>query len=115
MLPHYNSRAFVILVVNEGKGHIELVSQRNEHQRRQQQHQREEDEDEEEQEQEEDKRSRQLQRYRARLSSGDVFVIPASNPVAINASSDLNIIGFGINAENNQRNFLAGANKKKLN
>ena len=49
-----------------------------------------------------------MQNYKAKLSSGDVFVIPAGHPVAVKASSNLDLLGFGINAENNQRNFLAG-------
>ncbi|XP_045787490.1 vicilin-like [Trifolium pratense] len=101
LLPHYNSRATLIVAAVEGKGEFELVGQRNENQ----QEQREEDEEEEEEGQD---RSRQVQRYRARLSPGDVFVIPAGHPVAVSASSNLYLVGFGINAENNQRNFLAG-------
>ncbi|CAL5192759.1 unnamed protein product [Lathyrus oleraceus] len=98
LLPNYNSRAIVIVTVTEGKGDFELVGQRNEKQGK---------ENDEEEEQEEET-SKQVQLYRAKLSPGDVFVIPAGHPVAINASSNLNLIGFGINAENNQRNFLAG-------
>ncbi|XP_045787488.1 vicilin-like [Trifolium pratense] len=101
LLPHYNSRATLIVAAVEGKGEFELVGQRNENQ----QEQREEDEEEEEEGQD---RSRQVQRYRARLSPGDVFVIPSGHPVAVSASSNLYLVGFGINAENNQRNFLAG-------
>jgi len=99
LLPNFNSRATLIVTVNEGKGEFELVSQRNENQ----QEQREDEEDEQEEE-----RSQQVQRYRARLSPGDVFVIPAGYPNVVSASSDLSLLGFGINAENNQRNFLAG-------
>lgn len=88
----------MILVVNEGRGEFELVAQR------QQQQQRRNEEEEEEEEQP----RIEAQRFRARLSPGDVVVIPAGHPVAINASSDLNFIAFGINAENNQRHFLAG-------
>ncbi|GAU18118.1 hypothetical protein TSUD_248190 [Trifolium subterraneum] len=102
LLPHYNSRSTVIVAAIEGKGEFELVGQRNENQ----QEQRKEDEEEEEEEGQE--RSRQVQRYRSRLSPGDVFVIPAGHPVAVSASSNLYLVGFGINAENNQRNFLAG-------
>ncbi|GAU13370.1 hypothetical protein TSUD_175220 [Trifolium subterraneum] len=101
LLPHYNSRATIIVTAVKGKGEFELVGHRNENQ----QEQREEDEEEEEEGQE---RSGQVQRYRARLSPGDVFVIPAGHPVAVSASSNLYLVGFGINAENNQRNFLAG-------
>ncbi|KAK2415593.1 vicilin seed storage protein [Trifolium repens] len=103
LLPHYNSRAILIVTVVEGKGEFELVGQRNENQ----QGQREEDQREEEEERQERSKS-QVQRYRARLSPGDVFVIPAGHPIAVSASSNLYLVGFGINAENNQRNFLAG-------
>jgi hypothetical protein len=104
-LPHYNSRATLIVTVVEGKGEFELVGQRNENQ----QEQREQDEREEEEEEEGQERSgSQVQRYRARLSPGDVFVIPAGHPIAVSSSSNLYLVGFGINAENNERNFLAG-------
>jgi hypothetical protein len=102
-LPHYNSRATLIVTVVEGKGEFELVGQRNENQ----QEQREQDEREEEEERQE-RSSSQVQRYRARLSPGDIFVIPAGHPIAVSASSNLYLVGFGINAENNERNFLAG-------
>ncbi|KAL5060578.1 hypothetical protein RYX36_032182, partial [Vicia faba] len=102
LLQNYNSRAIVIVTDNEGKRDFKLVGQRNENQ----QEKREENDKEEEQKEEEI--SKQVQRYRARLSAGDVFVIPAGHPYAINSSSDLNLIGFGINDENNQRNFFAG-------
>ncbi|XP_058758640.1 vicilin-like [Vicia villosa] len=102
LLPHYNSRAIVIVTVNEGNGDFELLGQRNENQ----QGQRKEEEEEEEQGEEEI--NKQVINYKAKLSQGDVFVIPAGHPVAIRASSNLNLLGFGINAENNQRNFLAG-------
>nr|CAA68525.1 vicilin precursor [Vicia faba var. minor] len=102
LLPHYNSRAIVIVTVNEGKGDFELVGQRNENQ----QGLREEYDEEKEQGEEEIRK--QVQNYKAKLSPGDVLVIPAGYPVAIKASSNLNLVGFGINAENNQRYFLAG-------
>ncbi|CAI8596042.1 unnamed protein product [Vicia faba] len=102
LLPHYNSRAIVIVAVNDGNGDFELVGQRNENQ----QGQRKEDDEEEEQGEEEI--NKQVKNYKAKLSRGDVFVIPAGYPVAIKASSNLNLLGFGINAKNNQRNFLAG-------
>nr|7U1J_A Chain A, Convicilin [Pisum sativum]7U1J_B Chain B, Convicilin [Pisum sativum]7U1J_C Chain C, Convicilin [Pisum sativum] len=93
MLPHYNSRAIVVLLVNEGKGNLELLGLKNEQQER---------EDRKE-------RNNEVQRYEARLSPGDVVIIPAGHPVAITASSNLNLLGFGINAENNERNFLSGS------
>ncbi|KAL5078168.1 hypothetical protein RYX36_017152 [Vicia faba] len=102
LLPHYNSRAIVIVTVNDGNGDFELVGQRNENQ----QGQRKEDDEEEEQGEEEI--NKQVKNYKAKLSRGDVFVIPAGYPIAIKASSNLDLLGFGINAKDNQRNFLAG-------
>ncbi|BAT97405.1 hypothetical protein VIGAN_09084200 [Vigna angularis var. angularis] len=90
LLPHYNSKAIVIMVINEGEAKIELVGLSDQQQQKQQEE------------------SLEVQRYRAELSEDDVFVIPAAYPVAINATSNLNFFAFGINAENNQRNFLAG-------
>jgi len=95
-MPHYNSKAMVILVINKGEANIELVGLREQQQQQQQEQQEEQEE------------RLEVQRYRAELSENDVLVIPAAYPVAINAISDLNFFAFGINAENNQRNFLAG-------
>nr|CAA96514.1 vicilin precursor [Vicia narbonensis] len=102
LLPHYNSRAIVIVTVNDGKGDFEIVGQRNENRQGQRK------EDDEEEEQGDENTNTQVQNYKAKLSRGDVFVIPAGHPVSIKASSNLDLLGFGINAKNNQRNFLAG-------
>ncbi|CAL0302853.1 unnamed protein product [Lupinus luteus] len=93
LLPHYNSKAIFIVAVDEGEGNYELVGIRDQ--------QRQQDEKEEEKE--------EVRRYSARLSQGDIFVIPAGHPISINASSNLRLLGFGINADQNQRNFLAGS------
>ncbi|KAL2324417.1 hypothetical protein Fmac_023475 [Flemingia macrophylla] len=89
-LPHYNSKAIVILVINNGEANIELVDLSEQQQKKQQEE------------------TLEVQRYRAELSENDIFVIPASYPVVVNATSNLNFVAFGINAKNNQRNFLAG-------
>jgi len=86
-----------MLVMNRGEANIELVGQ-NQNQQQQKQHQQEDEEEE----------SWEVQRYSAELSEDDLFIIPATYPVAINATSNLNFFAFGINAENNQRYFLAG-------
>ncbi|CAJ1967946.1 unnamed protein product [Sphenostylis stenocarpa] len=91
-LPHYYSTAIVVIVVNKGEAKVELVGPREQEQKQ-------------EEEQEE---SRKVQKFRADLSEDDVFVIPAAYPVAINATSKFNFFAFGINAENSERNFLAG-------
>ncbi|KAL2324422.1 hypothetical protein Fmac_023480 [Flemingia macrophylla] len=89
-LPHFNSKATVILVISEGEADIELVGMR-------------EQENPEQQDE-----PLKVQRFKAELSEGDVFVIPAAYPVVLNATSNFNFFAFGLNAENNQRNFLAG-------
>ncbi|XP_019459007.1 PREDICTED: conglutin beta 5 [Lupinus angustifolius] len=91
LLPHYNSKAIFVIVVDEGEGNYELVGIRNQ--------QRQQDEQEVE----------EVRSYNARLSEGDILVIPAGHPLSINASSNLRLLGFGINADENQRNFLAGS------
>ena len=83
-MPHYYSKAIVILVVNEGEAHVELVGPKG------------------------NKETLEYESYRAELSKDDVFVIPAAYPVAIKATSNVNFTGFGINANNNNRNLLAG-------
>ncbi|KAG5075089.1 hypothetical protein JHK84_056320 [Glycine max] len=92
LLPHFNSKAIVILVINEGDANIELVGLK-----------------EQQQEQQQEEQPLEVRKYRAELSEQDIFVIPAGYPVVVNATSNLNFFAIGINAENNQRNFLAGS------
>lgn len=71
------------------------------------------------QEEQADQQSGVYSKVSGKLSLGDVFVIPAGHPVSIvaqnnnnnnggNQNQNLRIVGFGINAGNNMRNFLAG-------
>ncbi|KAH0994098.1 hypothetical protein GBA52_005581 [Prunus armeniaca] len=71
------------------------------------------------QEEQADQQSGAYVKVSGKLSLGDVFVIPAGHPVSIvaqnnnptnngNQNQNLRIVGFGINAGNNMRNFLAG-------
>lgn len=94
-VPHFNSRATVIVYVADGTGSFEMACPQEYQDRR---------------EQEEEESGGQYHRVTARLSRGDTFIVPAGHPVAVIASQneDLRLIGFGVNAENNQRNFLAG-------
>lgn len=50
------------------------------------------------------------QKVRGTLSAGDVLVVPAGHPITFIATggSNLRIVGFGVNAHNNRKNFLAG-------
>ena len=105
MVPHYNSKATVVVYVVEGTGRFEMAcphdvsSQSYEYKGRREQ-------------EEEESSTGQFQKVTARLARGDIFVIPAGHPIAITASQNenLRLVGFGINGKNNQRNFLAGQN-----
>ncbi|XP_022979464.1 vicilin-like isoform X1 [Cucurbita maxima] len=110
MVPHFNSRATWVVFVSEGAGSFEMAcphiqsSQWQRGRREEERHWRREEEEEREE------RSGRFERVAGRLSEGGVLVIPAGHPIAIMASpnENLRLVGFGINAENNHRNFLAG-------
>lgn len=104
MVPHYNSRATVVVYVVEGTGRFEMACPHISSQRQDYRGRREGEEEEEEES------SGEFHRVSARLSPGDAFVIPAGHPIAVVASDreNLRLVGFGINGKNNQRNFLAG-------
>ncbi|KAL4642326.1 hypothetical protein ACB092_02G008300 [Castanea dentata] len=101
IVPHFNSRATVIVYVAEGTGSFEMACPHLSRQGQEYQDRRE---------QEEEESGGQYHRVTARLSRGDTYIVPAGHPVAVIASQneDLRLIGFSVNAENNQRNFLAG-------
>ncbi|OVA05423.1 Cupin 1 [Macleaya cordata] len=105
--PYYNSRATKVILVVEGSGTFEMACPHLSRQS-QQQHQSQRSNGREEQQEEEGGAS--YQRVSARLSPRTVFVVPAGHPVAIIASQNqnLHIVAFGINGQDNQRNFLAG-------
>lgn len=102
MVPHFNSRATWVVFVSEGDGSFEIACP-HVHGGQEQRGRREEEEEREE-------TSGRIERVSGRLSQGGVLVIPAGHPVAVMASpnENLRLVGFGINAENNKRNFLAG-------
>ena len=103
MVPHYNSRATEIVLVLEGSGRVEMACP---HALRESQ---KESQGTKKQEQKTE-RTKQYQKISSNLSPGDVIIIPAANPAAFLASQNENLITlvFGINALNNERNFLAG-------
>ncbi|XP_050219262.1 vicilin Jug r 2.0101 [Mercurialis annua] len=99
MVPHYNSRATMIVLVVEGSGRMEMACPHLASQRQEQ-----------EQEQDRTTARKQYQKISSDLSTGDVFIVPAGHPIAILASQNENLqtLAFGINAWSNERNFLAG-------
>ncbi|XP_062108267.1 vicilin Jug r 2.0101 [Humulus lupulus] len=98
MVPHYNSKTTILAMVVEGSGRMEMACP---HLSRQSQRRGE---------QEEESQSGQIERVTAQLSPGDVFIVPAGHPIALVATSNekLRVVGFGVNARNNERNFIAG-------
>lgn len=98
MVPHYNSKATILAMVVEGTGRMEMACPHLSRQSQQKGRQ------------EEESQSGQFERVTAQLSPGDIFIIPAGHPIAVVASSNQNLrmVGFGVNARNNERNFIAG-------
>ncbi|GLT78549.1 hypothetical protein SLA2020_500800 [Shorea laevis] len=111
-VPHYNSRQTNVVVIEEGLAEIEIITHQLPRQRQEEQSEEQEEDDEEDQKQEQEERSGRYQRVIVKANAGDVVVLPADCPMTwINSESkNLKAIGFGINAENNRRIFLAGRN-----
>lgn len=102
LLPHYNSKAIFVVLVIEGSGRIEMACPHLASQSQM-------GEEEQEQGEQEGELSGRSMKVTADISEGDVFIIPAGHPIAIVAQNQpLKMLGFGINAQNNKRNFIAG-------
>ncbi|KAK3042187.1 hypothetical protein RJ639_001307 [Escallonia herrerae] len=99
--PYYNTKSTRLVLVVEGSGRFEMACPELASQSQGSQGRRE---------QETGERGAHYQKVGGRLFVGDAFVIPAGHPIAIVASQNenLQLVGFGINAQNNQKNFLAG-------
>ncbi|BFG13915.1 hypothetical protein CerSpe_001880 [Prunus speciosa] len=107
MMPHYNSKSIYLMMVVEGRGRYEMAGTCP-HLRSQGQ----------EESMDQVQEIQQYRKFSADLSPGNVFVIPAAHPAAIvaqnnnnnngNQNQNLRLVGFGINAQNNMRNFLPG-------
>lgn len=119
MAPNYNSRATKIAMVVQGCGDFEMACPHLSRESREEEEREREWGREEEREREwERERGRErgedeghsYQLVRSKACRGDVFVIPASHPVVAVASRDnnLQILCFGIKAEDNRKIFLAG-------
>ncbi|KAK9288675.1 hypothetical protein L1049_017138 [Liquidambar formosana] len=112
MAPNYNSRATKLVFVAEGSGRFEMACPHLSSQRGAQgwRGQGQEREQEQEEGQEQEQEGVQYQQVSSHLSPGDVFIIPAGHPVAVvaNRNENLRLISFGVNAQNNERHFLAG-------
>lgn len=94
--PYYNSKAFTVALVVDGKGYWELVSPYGSGRSGEGRESQEE--------------SVSYQRLTAQLSDGNGLVLPPGHPSVIVADrgQDLRVLCFGINAENNQEHQLAG-------
>ncbi|WVZ60844.1 hypothetical protein U9M48_010811 [Paspalum notatum var. saurae] len=112
MAPSYSTRATKIAVVVEGSGFFEMAcphlspspSQRLERGR---------EWGREEEEEEEQKSSRSgYRQVKSRVREGSVIVIPAGHPTTLVAGEDKNlaVLCFGVNANFDEKVFLAGKN-----
>ncbi|KAK6780897.1 hypothetical protein RDI58_023081 [Solanum bulbocastanum] len=110
VLPYYNTRSTRLVMVVEGNAQFEMACPHFRRQGRGQGHRGKRREQEQEQEQEQEEGDAHYQKVRGNLKVGDVLVIPAGHPITFIATggSNLRQVGFGINAQNNKKNFLAG-------
>ncbi|KAL5702233.1 hypothetical protein ACHQM5_027474 [Ranunculus cassubicifolius] len=112
--PFYNSRSTKIAMVVRGEGSFEMacphMSQQQQGQQRQEQGQQ--GQESSPQGGQRGSGSTSYQKVRARVSQGDVYVVPAGHPIATVASNNQNleVVCFEINAQNNKRIPLAGNN-----
>ncbi|KAF8016754.1 hypothetical protein BT93_H2088 [Corymbia citriodora subsp. variegata] len=110
MVPHYNSKSTMVVVVVEGYGWFEMACPHLARTQHRWGSGGEREQEEEEERETEQGGSARYQKVTSQLSPGDVFVIPAGHPISIVAyqNKNLRMVGFGINAHKNQRIFLAG-------
>nr|XP_016516006.1 PREDICTED: vicilin-like antimicrobial peptides 2-1 isoform X2 [Nicotiana tabacum] len=106
VLPYYNTRSTRLAMVVEGNGRFEMACPHlgSQSQRQGSRGGRRE------QEREQEGGDVHYQKVRGTLSVGDVLVVPAGHPITFIATggSNLRIVGFGVNAHNSRKNFLAG-------
>ncbi|VAI00828.1 unnamed protein product [Triticum turgidum subsp. durum] len=130
--PYLNTQSFKFAVVLEGEGEVQIVcphlardSERREHEHGKGRRSEEEDDDqrqqrrrrgsgsESESESEEEQDQQRYETVRARVSRGSAFVVPPGHPVveiaSSRGSSNLQVVCFEINAERNERVWLAPA------
>ncbi|CAN4091293.1 unnamed protein product [Withania somnifera] len=107
VLPYYNTRSTRLVMVVEGSGRFEMACPHLGGQKQGQGSHGGRRGQEEEQEQE---GNVHYQKVRGTLNVGDLLVVPAGHPVTCMAtgSSNLRMVGFGVNARSNKKNFLAG-------
>ncbi|KAI3947011.1 hypothetical protein MKW98_003574 [Papaver atlanticum] len=102
MAPFYNSKSSRFVMIVKGQGYFEMVCPHLS--KTQQRGQRTQEQEETEQE------AVHYQRISAQLRPKTAFIIPAGHPTTILASKNENLqmVVFGINVRDNQKNFLAG-------
>ncbi|KAJ8547324.1 hypothetical protein K7X08_010910 [Anisodus acutangulus] len=109
VLPYYNTRSTTLVMVVEGKGRFEMACPHlGSQSQRQGQGSRGGRGGQEQEEQ--DEGNVHYQKVRGNLNVGDVLVVPAGHPITFIATgnSNMRMVGFGTNAHNSRKNFLAG-------
>jgi len=118
--PFYNSRSIKIAYVLDGEGHIEIVcphlaqggGESGRRGGRSERWSRRGEEESSEESEEEEEAGHGYRTIRARVSRGTAFVVPVGHPVVEVASrgSNLQIVCFEVQADRNEKVYLAGAN-----
>ncbi|CAN8258439.1 unnamed protein product [Cochlearia groenlandica] len=109
-LPQYNSKTTFVTFVENGCARFEMASPYTSKEEQQQPWFPQLDQQEEEEEEEQVREmTGQVHKIVSRVCKGEVFVIPAGHPFAILSQDEHFVaVGFGINALNCTRTFLAG-------
>ncbi|CAN6297486.1 unnamed protein product [Urochloa humidicola] len=123
MAPSYSTHATKLAIIVEGNGYFEMAcphlssgDRSSSPRRREREHgsSRERGREEEEEEEREggQTKSRGYKQVRSRIKEGSVIVIPAGHPTTLVAGDDKNlaVLCFGINAQHDEKVFLAGSN-----
>lgn len=125
--PYLNTQSFKLAVVLEGEGEVQIVcphlGRESESEREHGKGRRREEEEDDQRQQrrrgsesesEEEEEQQRYETVRARVSRGSAFVVPPGHPVveisSSQGSSNLQVVCFEINAERNERVWLAGRN-----
>ncbi|XP_043693278.1 vicilin-like antimicrobial peptides 2-1 [Telopea speciosissima] len=104
MGPFFNTKSTKVVVVDSGEGYVEMACPHLSRRRGGRGGRHEEEEDV------------HYQLIRSRLSPRSTIVVPAGHPVVFVAfgNENLQLFAFGINAQDNHENFLAGKERNVL-
>ncbi|PKA64970.1 Globulin-1 S allele [Apostasia shenzhenica] len=111
MAPFFNTRAVKIAFVLEGDGYAEIICPHLAKEQRRMKEEQWQSKQKREEERWKTEGKGRYQKVSSRLSTGTVSVVPPGHPAVVVAGREgLQAICFEVQAENNQKMFVAGKN-----